>query len=882
MSRFQKWLVLTFIFSCVSFFILCSQGDVAGTTDETSMGVATIYLADGKTPAPYAEIRFYTVGDTSKEIKLKLQTDIDGQFSVSEATIALNGTYNMWSQLTDSLIAIQDSVFISSTKNYIRSDTLGKPGSITGIAGLQPNHDPRTVTVQALGTHIWSNVDSTGCFLLTGMAEGKYTLKISTTLPNYTPIYPQLSVKSDSLKILPDTLWLIYTGIPIVKGMTVVYDTINGSATLKWNKTNFNNIQDYLIYRAFYSDINWPDTPFCSVLDTFYTDCIFNKTGTGIFSFSDTNDYRFKYQVIIRDNSNLKGLPYKYVSVTAASPTKTKTTFTDSVFYKNQLSNSALLYDTLHCFSRIYNPNRFIIDIKWLHPETDSMIKVKTIADTLHLINDTLLYSSDKVGLQKIKIIASDNGGKQWYDTIPVSFCMPSVKSPVLTYDTLKGIVSVDWTPPAHAEAYNYKIVRNISCNAIQLLDTLPVTAALGIQDTIFPKVFSFDTLSPVFVNYIIHTNQISSSTVDSGVSISKSVHSYKFFKPHVFAGKDKFVGIGSTVTLTGTVFSSTFSIIKREWKIKDADWVESSDGTLSFTTNSTLYNDTIPCIFKVTDSLTNIGYDTTVVIKCPLAVTFQKPIGKQGSPTIVMNHKYWADVVDFGGTRSVYSSDSMTNWKLEKQYLPLNNNYSSLYKFNDKMWFMNSRKDSVFYSTDGTNWSSEKISVRPHLMAWSFSSSNILDFNGKLYIFHKKEDSLFLHNSEDGINFNYNALIISYRVPILFKYKNKLCKLSEYSSEVCQCSEDEGATWQDEKLWDTDQFPDHIYQIISDDSITLAYFQENPSTQKKVYVYKNDNWIENQTLTSIVIENHSFGLCNRRIILDRFSNNYFEVIKLY
>jgi hypothetical protein len=306
------------IFLALILFVRCTQ-KIAGTTDETLGGnkTAAIYYAGGA-PAPGVTVKVFDVIDTSRVPVAQAVTDSAGHYALGQVA---KGTYNIWAE-QDTLVAVQDSVFISPNSNTIQHDTLHTSGSITAIIGMQPNDDPRSAYVQILGSDRFSrNIDADGFFTISGLATGSYSLRISTTLPNYTPTFFTVSAISGHADTLKDTLKLVYTGIPVVTGLSASYDTVNGIAHLTWNSTSFRDFQDYLVFRDPCDSIQPSILPIKSLTDTIFSDTIFKKKlPQGQYSFSDTNDYCLKYRVCIRNNSNIQGLTYKYIAVVAASP----------------------------------------------------------------------------------------------------------------------------------------------------------------------------------------------------------------------------------------------------------------------------------------------------------------------------------------------------------------------------------------------------------------------------------------------------------------------------------------------------------------------------------------------------------------------------------
>jgi uncharacterized protein (TIGR02145 family) len=412
MKKHLKYSIATALFLTALLFSLCTRDNLTGT-DVGNEKVITVYLADGKTPAPNTNVRFYSVGDTSKLYKYQAITDTKGQYSLVGVK-DLDGMYNVWDQFDDTLMAYQDSVLITPNTYTVKDDTLQKTGSLTGIVGLQPNDDPRTVTVQVLGTHKFSNVDSSGHFLLSGMAAGVYGLKISTTLPLYTSIYPNVTVRSGFADTAKDTFRLIYTGIPVVMGMKVSYDTLNGVVRLSWKKVQYQNLQDYLIYRSFKDSVQWPSTPLTNVLDTTFIDSIFKKsTSTGPFSFSDTNNYHFKYRVCVRNNSDQIGLPYKYVDIKTPSTTLVKTYFAWK--FINTIADSASINDTVSFVVGYKNATRKNMKLSWYVNNKDSLFKIKN--DSSYTGIDTIKYVWTTASKPKIYVSMVDQGSTIWWDS---------------------------------------------------------------------------------------------------------------------------------------------------------------------------------------------------------------------------------------------------------------------------------------------------------------------------------------------------------------------------------------------------------------------------------------------------------------------------------
>ena len=415
----------------VPLFIIigCSlDNKTTGTVDETDTGVVAMLFNPNGTPAVGANVKIFKVADASKKPVSEVISDKNGNYSVRGLS---KGTYNVYAE-KGSLVTFQDSIIVIEGTTFIEDDTLETPINLSGIVGLQANHDPRTVTVQVLGTDIYSNVNEDGYFTLNRMAKGDFSLKLSTTLDNYTATYKNITIDKNSSDTLPDTLWLIYTGIPVVDGLTRTYDTLNGVVNLSWNATKYRDFQDYLIYHDYFDSVKVSSTPIAFTKDTVFQDSIFDKRKSSEkFSFSDSNDYHFKYRVIIRNNSQEKGLSYKYVEVIAVSPVKVKTEFSVVPYHKVKgfISDSSSINDSIQFLINLPNQTRKLREIKYTELESGSIVRLVAI-DSLQQLKDTLYHKWGTTGQKKIEISVKDLVGTVWKDTITFKIIddFPTVK----------------------------------------------------------------------------------------------------------------------------------------------------------------------------------------------------------------------------------------------------------------------------------------------------------------------------------------------------------------------------------------------------------------------------------------------------------------------
>jgi hypothetical protein len=176
--------------------------------------------------------------DTATIPALQTQTTGNGSYKFG----ALEpGSYNVWAESSDSIVAYKDSIKVPEKVQVTADLTLAKGGSVTAVVGMQPGHNPASVTVNALGTEKYANVSDSGWFTIKGLAAGEYTLKLVSTIAGYTPTYETIIIQSAVADTLKDTIFMVFTDIPTVKGLKTVYDPFTGVVTVSWNKTSYSS-----------------------------------------------------------------------------------------------------------------------------------------------------------------------------------------------------------------------------------------------------------------------------------------------------------------------------------------------------------------------------------------------------------------------------------------------------------------------------------------------------------------------------------------------------------------------------------------------------------------------------------------------------------------
>jgi len=273
----------------------CGGNDkVAGTNDETHTEVAArIYTPGGQTFATGAAVKVVP-GDSTQAVAVGT-VDSTGLPQTSQVP---DGIYTV-SVTLDSLVSTIDSVVATGGKLQLaENDTLEASGTLSGVVALQPQDDPATVTVQVLGTENYSNVAENGRFTLTDLPTEKVRLRLVTTLPNYTPTFDTTHATTAAATRIPDTIHMIYTGIPVVTGLAVVNDSATGQLVLSWHPVAYSALLDYLVFRDTAGAIGYSSIPFAATTDSTWRDTASDSTAS---------TQAWRYRVVVRNRSGIAG-----------------------------------------------------------------------------------------------------------------------------------------------------------------------------------------------------------------------------------------------------------------------------------------------------------------------------------------------------------------------------------------------------------------------------------------------------------------------------------------------------------------------------------------------------------------------------------------------
>jgi hypothetical protein len=391
----------------------CNNGGVVGTVDETDTGIGAVVYDTDLAPAQGAKVELFAVADTTQRPVMVSQADAQGRYSFADVP---QGLYNVVITKGAS-VAYLDSVTLGAGAT-LADDTLEYAQQLVGRVGVEPNHDPRTVTVQALGTMHYSNVTADGSFGFKGVASGNYVLRLTSTLPGYTPTYVAVHIQPISSTTngiaLLDTLWLTYTALPVVTGLVSTFDTLKGIVHLSWEPSGYRDMQDYVVYRDLASAVILSQQPLMTTRDSFINDTIVQPL------FGEMAPGAYRYRVALRGNDQVIGPTYKYVDQQVVGSQSVRTAITLS-------ARGAVVVDTLVGSVRdsialkvgAHNPTRLLRSL--LVVDGGDTLLQRTMQGAVGTLADSCkLWTGASLGERKLVCSSEDNGGVVWHDTVVV------------------------------------------------------------------------------------------------------------------------------------------------------------------------------------------------------------------------------------------------------------------------------------------------------------------------------------------------------------------------------------------------------------------------------------------------------------------------------
>jgi hypothetical protein len=348
-----------------------------GSVVENEVLAGVLYTESGD-PAVGASVKVFPVDHVPNKGLIKAAadtsvvytytTDKDGRYLAAGLP---PGQYNFLGEM-DGAYSYMDSVVVKAEPGPLPSDTLTEPGSITGIVLLEPNHDPRTVFVQVLGTNRFANADSAGRFTLKDMAGGTYAIRVLTTLPEYAPVFSGFRVRSGRSDTLGSSIQLIYTGTPVVRGLKAAYDTATAIVSLSWKATQYPFLKEYVVYRKDSESLTAVPTLIGKGKDTVFADTVLEQaTDTG------KGPRRYEYGIRLRNRSEVEGLPFETVTVGIPPVSSVATAMTLSM--EGNADSRSSIGDTVRLTVAWENPTRDNDSLIWFRVSDGERLRASKV-----------------------------------------------------------------------------------------------------------------------------------------------------------------------------------------------------------------------------------------------------------------------------------------------------------------------------------------------------------------------------------------------------------------------------------------------------------------------------------------------------------------------
>ncbi len=390
----KKHIIVATVTTFLTLLFSCSSNAISGHVDGTDTGIKASLVSTVGSPVSNASIRVYSYMDSTGVWKDSTTTDVNGTYSLAGLEA---GRYTLWAE-TDSSALFLNSLVITSDSSFSETDTLTAFQSVSVPVKIQPNHDPRTVEVEILGTPIRHNVNNEGLLVLDKIPAGTYFMRLTSTLDSYSPTNDTVTISTHASGVIDDTLEMIYTGIPVVTGIIALYDTLTGVSTIGWDGTDYRDLSGYLIYRDPVGAINLSTDPIAFTANTVYRDTIDLDASEGLV-----------YRIAIRANNNNSVGPVFY---------KDTIQFVNSLSSLNLIEMESGIAYEFRDFNVEYNTPDWLDTVKsvdWSVPSeavtgsgVDGRISFSTPSDTLYkefLLKLSITGSNNRVLTDSVRLV---------------------------------------------------------------------------------------------------------------------------------------------------------------------------------------------------------------------------------------------------------------------------------------------------------------------------------------------------------------------------------------------------------------------------------------------------------------------------------------------
>ncbi|MBN1308328.1 MAG: hypothetical protein JXA18_10455 [Chitinispirillaceae bacterium] len=315
------------------------------------------------------------------------------------------------SQESDSLVLPLTAFQPDSTRRIdLGILVMKKLGVIRGTVVTTAGFPEQGIFCSVDGTSFIATVNrETGDFIISRIPPDTF-YEVTISSDGYRSVsISQIPVRPGEITVLDDTILLVLdpAGKPEIAptGLTVVYDTLTGSARLAWNRVPLEDVKRYLVF-SIVGDVHTVDT----VADTTDTIRIFS-------SIDDDSAASVTFQIAAFDNDNNEG-PRGEIDILLAVPPSWLRV--DIMLEKVDGGGTIdSVYVAMSFASRIRSVNK----ITWWADNPDSVVKVAEV-DNDTCGSDTLLWIISPA-VKRLYVTVIDNADSAWTDSIDAASLLP-------------------------------------------------------------------------------------------------------------------------------------------------------------------------------------------------------------------------------------------------------------------------------------------------------------------------------------------------------------------------------------------------------------------------------------------------------------------------
>ncbi len=528
---YYKRAIASYILLLLLIFAECGSPNMGSET--INERTAVVYMPDGTTRAVNADV---SISLSAKDSILFTGTT-DGN-GIYEIPLLSDNMYSISieKKISDSitLVSFQDSAYISSDIQTVKNDTLRYPCEFSGYIKLQPFDQYRKnyvkIFVQVLGTSKFTNVDSTGKFIIRNLAKGTvYNLKIQSGIQGYSDYYPEIGPSFQSS--FSDTFDLPYSGIPPVTITDLSYQPLTGTTKIVWNSSKVENLLGYRVYRYNFSKVDSSVVPVAFTKDTMISDTVYSAVTDNFHLLNtDMSSLQIAYRISAVTQRYEESIFYLNPDdiLNIKSPLinrmETEWTLYDSIT-KQKLS-SATVNRTVAINVTGSNPLLPVDSVEYVNASNDSIIAREKLKAPVFNYNSVLYMKWNSPGVKKIIIKYADSAGLSCsynFDTIVVN---------ITDYNlSMESLLTIPEEPIVSKPFSARLVVRNIGTTALMnssIPVTLKIDSTLQVRKSSYVREFKpGDTMSISIGSSEIKTllpgMHILTAIVDDSNTISES-----------------------------------------------------------------------------------------------------------------------------------------------------------------------------------------------------------------------------------------------------------------------------------------------------------------------------------------------------------------------